>query len=259
MSRKVIQEPVLLEQTGMYESVFSLANGKIGVRGFHEFLPETWVEDAIYMNGFHDTEDYIYGETAFGYAKKKQKMLALPNLLEKKITIDGVLLTTDLLVVSKSTRQLDLETGTLQVQYYFDITKDLSVTIAIERFVSLVDKEAIWQRTIFTTSKAATIVVERGTRKKRMDKQGFDPRLGSLRKTIALHEKNHKELENGYITTYQTDESELHLTTGIYVQGGVVSSDAKEQIFTTFAQDVVQMDELFLYSDEHVTVAEFNT
>ncbi|APW40531.1 hypothetical protein RD110_07355 [Rhodoferax koreense] len=65
----------------LHETLFCLGNGRIGVRGAHEegaCWPGT-EQDAIYVNGFYDTEDIRYPENGYGLARTNQFIVSLPN------------------------------------------------------------------------------------------------------------------------------------------------------------------------------------
>ena len=100
---------IVMKKIGQAESVFSLANGKIGVRGFHEESESSWYEASVYMNGFYDSEPYTYGKNAYGYAKNKQKMLSLPNMLAVEFQADGEKLDIRTLTIETYSRVLDME------------------------------------------------------------------------------------------------------------------------------------------------------
>ncbi|WP_353947833.1 glycosyl hydrolase family 65 protein [Sporolactobacillus sp. Y61] len=65
------------EQLPVNESLFSLANGYLGVRGnFEEACPdEIRSIRGTYINAFYDIVPIHYGERAYGYPQTKQKMM----------------------------------------------------------------------------------------------------------------------------------------------------------------------------------------
>lgn len=211
----IIQEKEIGTKAGRYESLFSLANGKIGIRGFHDFLEETWHEATIYMNRFYDSEDYIYGEGAYGYAKKKQKMLPLPHRFGRNIVINGTSLTAAFLNMEKTTRKLDMEQGTLETCYYFDLPDRLTIKIEGKRFVSLAHNEVIWQTYTIEANQDIQMTLNQISSTNNTV-EGVDPRLGSLTKKCALHIQENMQFmsEKANLTTYITDESKLFLAVG---------------------------------------------
>ncbi|HUJ73598.1 MAG TPA: glycoside hydrolase family 65 protein, partial [bacterium] len=69
--RETSPEPA---QTARFETIFSLGNGALGMRGnFEEPFPGAVA--GTYLNGFYEETPIIYGEIAYGYAKNRQVML----------------------------------------------------------------------------------------------------------------------------------------------------------------------------------------
>lgn len=65
------------------ESIFSLANGHVGIRASDPINPS---EDAgTIVNGFYEESEIHYGEKAYGYAEKNQTIIKLPDI--RQITI----------------------------------------------------------------------------------------------------------------------------------------------------------------------------
>ena len=56
------------------ETIFSLSNGYLGMRGTPD-EGEPVVQNGTFINGFHETWPIVYGEEAFGFAKTGQTML----------------------------------------------------------------------------------------------------------------------------------------------------------------------------------------
>lgn len=68
------------------ESIFSLANGFLGVRGNFEegYAGESKSIRGTYMNAFHDTVDVAYGEKLYGFPETQQKMV---NIIDAQTVI----------------------------------------------------------------------------------------------------------------------------------------------------------------------------
>ncbi|CAJ2233629.1 glycoside hydrolase family 65 protein [Companilactobacillus paralimentarius] len=65
-------------QPAYLESIFSLANGHVGVRASNPINPS---EDAgTIVNGFYEKSNIHYGEKAYGYAEKNQTIVKLPDI-----------------------------------------------------------------------------------------------------------------------------------------------------------------------------------
>lgn len=87
MSQFRIDTPSLLVD----ETLYSTANGYIGVRGNFE---EGYLEDmasvrGTYINGFYDVVDITYGESAYGFPQTGQKILNVIDGQSIQIYVDG--------------------------------------------------------------------------------------------------------------------------------------------------------------------------
>lgn len=80
------QDKLLLNET-----LFSLGNGYLGVRGNFE---EGYREDlksirGTYINGFHDKTDIEYGEKLFGFPDQQEKLLNIIDTQNINVMING--------------------------------------------------------------------------------------------------------------------------------------------------------------------------
>ena len=69
------------------ETIFSTANGYLGMRGiYEEGDPE--VHNGTFINGFHETWPIVYGEGAYGFAKTGQTMLNVTDTKTIRLYVD---------------------------------------------------------------------------------------------------------------------------------------------------------------------------
>ena len=101
--------PRLLAQT---ETLFSLSNGYLGMRGnFEEGRPA--FQRGTFVNGFHETWPITYGEEAYGFAKMGQTIVNVTDSTIIRLYVDDepfYLPTANLL---RFGRVLDMRAGTL--------------------------------------------------------------------------------------------------------------------------------------------------
>ncbi len=125
------------------ETLFSLANGYLGMRGnFEEGLsdyPALSVE-GNYINGFYESEPIRYGESAYGFAENSQTMLNVANGKKIKLLVDGEELHFTKESVSQYSRVLNLKEACLTRRFIYASPKGKTVEIAIDRLVSLTNK-----------------------------------------------------------------------------------------------------------------------
>lgn len=121
------------------ETLFTLANGYLGLRGDFE-EEEGSYHKGTYINAFYDSEAITYGETAFGYAKNHETMLNLPDPKRIELEVDSLPFSLKRGVVNSSLRCLDFRTGMLRRTIDWTSEAGKRVTIETQRLVSFADK-----------------------------------------------------------------------------------------------------------------------
>lgn len=122
------------------ETLFSQANGYIGLRGTLEGLEESTPErcEGVYLNGVYSREPIPYGESAFGFATHNHKLLQVPSC--KLITLKTPGKDYD---CQEDSRELDMATGVLSRQQRLSHSLAGQLDITTERFVSLAHPELV--------------------------------------------------------------------------------------------------------------------
>lgn len=214
---KLNQENFNPSEYGKYESLFTLGNGNLGLRGNLEEIDSIF-ERGTYINGFYEAYPIKYGETAYGYAKNNQAIIDLVDGKSFNLYADGELLTTD--NVSMHSRELDLRKGTLTRSFVWLTESGARVTIKIQRLVSLVKKStAIQVFDINVSDKEIDIEIVSFLSDtplvKDDDNDIEDPRTGSRQGQKGLHRK-YESLEGtrGYFI-HRTDVSGMSLFSGM--------------------------------------------
>ncbi|MCR5187562.1 MAG: beta-phosphoglucomutase [Treponema sp.] len=95
------------------ESLFTVANGNIGLRGDTEEKEGTF-HKGTYINGFFESESILYGEVAYGYAKNHETIVNLPDPKRIEMLVDGK--SFGPAGIHNQLLQLDEEKGLLQRQ-----------------------------------------------------------------------------------------------------------------------------------------------
>ena len=118
------------------ETLFTLANGNIGMRGDTEEKAGTF-HKGTYINGFFDKESILYGETAYGYAKNHETILNLPDAKRIEMKINGAAFAIDGSSgkCTLNTLCTDLEKGTLTRECDWENGRD-KIHLHSERLVS---------------------------------------------------------------------------------------------------------------------------
>jgi trehalose/maltose hydrolase-like predicted phosphorylase len=132
---QIVEPEFRLEDAQLYETLFALGNGYLGMRGtFEEGLGRSSVE-GTYINGFYESAPIIYGEKFIGYAENKQTILNLANAKVIRLSLDGEdfnLLTGRLLSYQRS---LDLRHGVLRRSLRWESPRGKQIQLEVERLV----------------------------------------------------------------------------------------------------------------------------
>lgn len=246
-----------IEENSKMETIFSLSNGYFGTRGSFEEYCGNYHNDATYMNGFYDKEPIKYGESAYGYAKDRQKMIDIPNGKIIDLEIDGEIVDLQKSNIINHSRELDLQNGILKRNFIFETSTGKRVEVETERLVSMSKKELM---IINYKVKALNFKGEIKFRSalkevpKNITSDDEDPRVGSLGKEVSLKKINGKVLnENIIFNSYVTDSSELYLAVGV---NHILNKEAKftENIMHDKSEIVIEVD---LNKEEEVILTKY--
>lgn len=109
---KIIETSWNKKTLGKDETLFTLANGHLGLRGdFDE--PEPAFHRGTYINGFFEKEPIVYGEIAYGYAENHETILNLPDPKLVRLFINNTEFRLDTAQLSYYRRYLDMKEGLL--------------------------------------------------------------------------------------------------------------------------------------------------
>jgi len=138
------------------ESVFSLSNGYVGVRGtFGEGSPAH--AHGTFLNGFHETWPISHPEHAYGLARTGQTMVNAPDATVIEVTVDGERLDVDVAEILAVDRRLDFRTGRYDRRIRWRTTRGTTVDVRMERLVSLVRREIVAFRVGLTVDGEADV------------------------------------------------------------------------------------------------------
>ncbi|GAB4098471.1 glycoside hydrolase family 65 protein [Sinomonas halotolerans] len=119
---------------GALETVFTLGNGHLGVRGAHP-----WAADAhlpgTFINGFHETFDIRHAENAYGFAKQGQRILYVPDGQETSVRVNGEELSLGTTEVLDYRRTLDFATGAYECTTVWKTSSGAVVTTRERRAI----------------------------------------------------------------------------------------------------------------------------
>lgn len=231
------------------ESLFSLANGYIGIRGNFEegYSKENTSIRGTYINGFYETIEINYGEKLYGFPSTKEK---LPNVMDAqgiKIFLDDEEVSLFNLQHTNYDRQLHFDKGCSTRNSIYVTKSGKKASIQIKRLVSMLEKElALIDVQVKYQGRIHIISTIDGNISNYSDKD--DPRLSDESdKLLQLEEMkaNLQTLTMKMSTVNQEKEIVCHVThevTGDYEES--FNSDKESQVLTT---------ELVAYNQLHCT------
>lgn len=156
-----VTEPELhLDLLGETESIFSLSNGHIGLRGNLD-EGEPHIAPGTYLNGFYETLPLPYAETGYGYPEQGQSLI---NVTDGKITrllIDDELFDVRHGTLKRHIRTLDMRAGVLRREVEWVSAAGQGVRVRTTRLVSFVHRAiAAVRMEVEPIDDAARVVVQ---------------------------------------------------------------------------------------------------
>jgi len=162
---KVVETEFKAEYNHRNESIFSLGNGYMGLRGtFEEGLPEHIPSTpGTYINGIYETEPIIYGEYMARQPSEYQSMINITDWKGLKILVDSEELSMFSGVVEDYSRTLDLKEGVLEREFVWTSPKGRRLKIAFERFISHANQHLAFLRCSVTPLNFSGTITLRST------------------------------------------------------------------------------------------------
>jgi maltose phosphorylase len=149
-------DPWIIRESGFHadesevsESLFSLGNEFMGVRGYFE---EGYSGDRLvgsYVNGVFEETDIAHPVAFRSFSKLMRFMVNTVDWLHTRITLDGELLDLATSKYSDFCRSLDLRNGILTRTFVWTTAGGKSVRLHFERFVSMSEASLGFQRVTF--------------------------------------------------------------------------------------------------------------
>jgi alpha,alpha-trehalose phosphorylase len=124
------------------ETVFSLGNGFVGVRGsFEEGRPA--LSPGTFVNGFHETWPIVHPEAAPGLARKGQTIVNVPDATMLKLYVDDEPLYLPTARLDEYARVLDMRAGTLSRELVWATNAGKHVRVRTQRLVSFEHRHVV--------------------------------------------------------------------------------------------------------------------
>jgi len=213
---KIIEDTLLPQKMADGESLFTLANGYIGIRGTFEELSYAWCR-GTYLNGFYESHPITYGERAYGYPEHSQTILNVADGRKITVRVDGEPFDIEKGRLLKYRRELDLREGILRRLIEWESPKERRIRLYSERIVPLTRRHvAAIRYTVTPLDGEAEISISSTldgnvSNMRTMD----DPRTGSsLGGDALMYNEGTATAERGELTA-RTKQSQLTLACGV--------------------------------------------
>jgi trehalose/maltose hydrolase-like predicted phosphorylase len=229
-----------INNLGKYETLFTLGNGNLGLRGNLEENDSNY-ENGTYINGFYETFPIKYGETAYGYAKNNQAIVNIVDGKGIRIYADGELFTTE--KASSHSRELNIRTGILTRRFSWLTSSGAKLNVKTERLVSLYkNSTAVQIFEIEVSRKKVDLEIIsslnnlKESRKKNKKSTIEDPRIGSASEINILKKvEEYAEGTRAY-WLHKTRGSDLSLFSGM---DHSFSNDSQPVITNTITENKI--------------------
>jgi alpha,alpha-trehalose phosphorylase len=124
---------------GVTETLFTVANGYIGMRGNPEEGRDAH-EHGTFVNGFHETWPIRHAEAAFGFARTGQTIVNVPDAKLMKLYVDDEPLVIGMADLEHYERALDFRDGVLRRSLVWRTPSGKRVKVDSTRMVSMTQR-----------------------------------------------------------------------------------------------------------------------
>ncbi|MGO1488166.1 MAG: glycoside hydrolase family 65 protein [Arachnia sp.] len=254
--RLVEVEPPGIDDLGTTESLFSVGNGYIGMRGNPEEGRKSYAH-GTHINGFHETWRIRHAEEAFGFADTGQTIVNVPDTKTLKLYVDDEPLMLPQADLETYERALDFRAGALTRSLIWRTPSGKRVQVDSSRMVSFTDRHVVFYEMKITMLDGDAPVVVSSQILNRQDgfddyrrpetthKGKFDPRRSSQMNGRVLQPQGHWSAGNRSAIGYETTASGMTLavatdhsidTDNEYESIVAVEEDMGRQIYRIEAQ-----------------------
>jgi alpha,alpha-trehalose phosphorylase len=205
------------------ETIFSLSNGFVGVRGSSE-EGRPVLSPGTFINGFHETWPLVHAEEAHALARTGQTIVNAPDATIIKLYVDDEPLSLPTARVRDYARVLDMQAGILTREFVWAMADGKHVRVRSSRLVSLEHRHVIamtYEVTLLDhfapVAISSQVVNRQDTRPidEKLEWRRRDPRLATVLPRRVLNAHVH-EAEGGRILLgYQTTNSRMTLGVGV--------------------------------------------
>ncbi|MGH8839972.1 MAG: glycoside hydrolase family 65 protein, partial [Jiangellaceae bacterium] len=235
------------------ETIFSLGNGFVGVRGtFEEGRPA--LAPGAFVNGFHETWPIVHAEQAHALARTGQTIVNVPDTTVLKLYVDDEPLFVPTARIHDYSRVLDMRAGILTREFVWATAAGKHVRVRSCRIVSFEHRHVVamtYEVTLLghpAPIAISSLVINRQDTRltdELPEDRPRDPRLATVLPQRVLNARMTEFAGQRILLGYQTTNSRMTLGVGVdhdidtacpYRVDGSVSDDTGELLVTADAQ-----------------------
>ncbi|WP_460772337.1 glycoside hydrolase family 65 protein [Microbacterium sp. GXF7504] len=254
---RLVETSYSLEDAGVTETIFSVANGYLGLRGNQ---PEGRFghEQGTFINGFHETFPIRHAEQAYGFAEVGQTIVNAPDAKVMQVYVDDEPLSFDVADILEYERVLDMKEGVLTRHVLWRTPSGKTVRIDYERMVSFEEKHlAIMSIEVTVLDADAPVVIScqllnrqdgedvYGGSPSAQKKAGWDPRKAERVADRVLVPQEYWQDENRAVLSYRVNQSGMTVavaadhvieTENEYNSRALIEPDIAKNVFRVHAK-----------------------
>jgi trehalose/maltose hydrolase-like predicted phosphorylase len=242
----LVREPhVDPDAVGVAESVFSLSNGYVGIRGTLDEVEPSGMR-GTYLSGVYETHPLSYPEGGHGQPEEGQAALTVADGTPVRLLVDGIVLDVREVRPQVHERALDLRTGTLDRRVRWTAQSGAEVEVTSRRLVSLAERSVCavrYEVRVLDAPAPAHVVVRSELAAGEVTPTGVendDPRVAAALDQ-AFDRRAQIGTANGGALVERTRRSGITIGAAVAheVDGGRVSTSVDDQhVVTTVAADL---------------------
>ncbi len=243
---RIVEREFTSAWMGNAETIFSVSNGFIGIRGtFEEGRPG--IEPGVFLNGFHETWPIVHAEEAFGFARTGQTIVNAPDVTLMKLYVDDEPLYLPTARVTEYQRELDLRGGVLRRHLNWSTPGGKQVQVRSARMVSFPHRHlGAIEYEIEVDLDAPVVVSSQVLNRQDARAQdeprngvnganGADPRRAQRFGRRVLSATDHIEDRHRLVTGYRTTNSKMTMSVGV---DHVIETDNAWRVQRTWSEDL---------------------
>jgi alpha,alpha-trehalose phosphorylase len=210
----VIEKKFHSEFLAQLETVLSLGNGYLGMRGCPEEGGPN-AENSTFINGFYETWPIVYGEEAYGFAKTGQTICNVTDSKIIKLFVDDEPFWLPSANLLSYDRRLNMKSGTLDREIVWETPTGKQVLIKSRRLVSFVDRQVAaisYSVTLLNADSFIVISSEMATNEPSVSIGGADPRQAKAFSDRVLHPRIGYARDRRIVLCHATEKSRMTLT-----------------------------------------------